>query len=73
MIKFLERVGVSDDVLHLIPEIVDTCKVCRMWSKPGPSNVAAVDIPDTFNARVEVDLLFIHIYIIVHLLDRCTR
>ena len=28
MKKFLERVGVSDKVLSLIPEIVHTCKVC---------------------------------------------
>ena len=73
MRRFLERDGVSNDILNLIKEIVDTCKVCRMWTKPGPSNVCSIDIPGTFNAQVEVDLLFIHKYIIFHLLDRCTR
>ena len=73
MRKFLERVGVSDEVHNLIPEICDTCKVCRMWTKPGPDNVCSIDLADKFNAQVECDLLFIHDYIIFHLLDRCTR
>merc|ERR1712078_922176 len=73
MRRFLERVGVPDEILNLIPEICDTCKVCRMWAAPGPNNVCSVDIPDTFNKQVECDLLFIHKHIIFHMLDRCTR
>ena len=73
MRRFLERVGVPDAILNLIPEICDTCKVSRMWAAPGPNNVCSVDIPDTFNKQVECDLLFIHKYIIFHMLDRCTR
>ena len=64
MRKFLERVGVSDEVLNLIPEICDTCKVCRMWTKPGPDNVCSIDLADKFNAQVECDLLFVRHYII---------
>ena len=59
MRRFLERVGVPDEILNLIPEICDTCRVCRMWAKPGPDNVCSVDIPDTFNKQVECDLLFL--------------
>ena len=44
-----------------------------MWAQPGPDNVCSVDIADTFNKQVECDLLFIHKYIIFHMLDRCTR
>ena len=73
MRRFLERVGVLDAILNLIPEICDTCKVCRMWANPGPDNVCSVDIPDTFNKQVECDLLFVHKYVIFHMLDRCTR
>ena len=58
MTKFLERVGVSQSVLDLIREVCDTCKVCRMWVKPGPSNVCNVDMADKFNVQVEYDLLF---------------
>ena len=67
------RVGVSQKVLDLIPEVVQTCKVCREWAKPGPSNACSVELPDTFNQQVECDLLFVHKNIIFHMLDRCTR
>ena len=73
MRRFLERVGVSQRVLDLIPEVVHTCSVCRAWAKPGPSNACSVDLPDRFNQQVECDLLFVHKYIIFHMLDRCTR
>ena len=71
MKKFLERVGVSQQVLDLIPETVHTCKVCRTWAKPGPDSACAVDIPDQFNAQVECDLMFYEKTIIFHMLDRC--
>ena len=59
MRKFLERVGVSQQVLDLIPEIVQTCRICREWQKPGPSNACSIDIADKFNSQVECDLLFV--------------
>ena len=73
MRRFLDRVGVSDKVLDLIPEIVQTCKVCREWAKPGPDNVCSVEIPDKFNSQVECDLIFIRKHIVFHMLCRCTR
>ena len=73
MKRFLERLGVSQKVLDLIPGVVHTCKVCREWAKPGPSNACNVEIPDTFNKQVECDLIFVHKHIIFHMLDRCTR
>ena len=73
MKRFLERVGVSQKVLDLIPDIVSTCSVCRTWAKPGPSNACSIDIADKFNQQVECDLLFVHKFIIFHMIDRCTR
>ena len=73
MKRFLERVGVSEQVLKLIPEVVQTCRVCREWAKPGPDHVCSTEIADTFNSQVECDLLFVRKHIIFHLLDRCTR
>ena len=73
MRKFLDRVGVPEDILKLIPDIVSTCSVCREWQKPGPDNSMSVDLPDKFNEQVECDLVFIFKSTIFHMLDRCTR
>ena len=59
-------------MLDLIPEIVNTCNVCRELSKPGPCNACSVDLADKFNQQVECDLLLLHKRVIFHMLDRCT-
>ena len=53
MKRFLGRVGVAQTVLDLIPEICQTCRVCREWTKPAPGNVCSTEIADTFNQQVE--------------------
>ena len=73
MRKMLERCGVADHVLKMLPEINQTCRVCREWAKPGPSNASNVEVADTFNAHVECDLMFVHKHTIFHVIDRCTR
>ena len=35
--------------------------------------MCSTELPDKFNDQVECDLLFVHKYIIFHMLDRCTR
>ena len=73
MKRFLNQVGVPDDVIGMIPDICDTCKVCRMWRRPGPANVCSINLTDRFNQIVETDLLFIDRHVILHFIDRCTR
>ena len=73
MKKFLQRVNVPDRVLQLIPEIVQTCRVCREWAKPGPSHQRSAEMSNTFNDQVECDLMFYRKVIIFHMIDRCTR
>ncbi len=73
MQRFLNRVGVPQEVLDLIPEVVQTCRVCREWAKPGPSTACSVELADTFNSQVECDLLFVYKYVVFHMLDRCVR
>ena len=69
--RMLERVGVADEVLKMIQEVTDTCKVCRQWANPCPSR--ASNIEAAVNVQVECDLIFIHKHIIFHMIDRCTR
>ena len=60
MRRFLERVGVADKVLDMLPDVVHSCPVCREWARPGPANVSSTELADNFNQQVECDLLFVH-------------
>ena len=60
-------------VLDLVDDIVDTCQVCRTWSKPLPASVATTSVSTKFNQQVEADLMFYKKHIIFHMLCRCTR
>ena len=73
MHKLLDRAGVPEAVLALIPAITQTCGACRNWAKPQPENVTNVDLPDCFNHQVEADLMFVYDKIIFHCIDRSTR
>ena len=59
--------------LDRIPAVVDTCRVCRMWAKPGPDSNASANMPTEFNQIVEMDIMYYLGKIIFHMLCRCTR
>ena len=69
MHKLLDRAGIPNRVLELIPSIVQTCAACRSWSKPQPENVTNVNLPDRFNHQCEADLMFVYDVIVFHILD----
>ena len=73
MNRMLSRVGIPENVLEMIPEVCQTCKVCREWQRTGPGHQTTAEIPDSFNAQVECDLVFYKKHIIFQLIDRCTR
>ena len=80
MKRFLEKVGVSQVTIDNIPNIVQSCPVCREWARPGPSNISSSSTPDKFNQQVKVDLIeFSHLgplqekHRVLHMVDRCTR
>eukprot|EP00974_Lingulodinium_polyedra_P128357 11205749-Lingulodinium_polyedra.AAC.1 len=57
MTHISSAVGVPQTRLQLVPQIVETCRVCRMWSKPGPKAIAAATLSVRFDERVQSDLL----------------
>ena len=73
MKALLAAAGVDSKILALVPEIVDTCAVCRAWARPGPSAAVSTRLPVAFNEEVQVDLLFIERKTIIHMIDVCTR
>ena len=73
MRQLLQAAGVRDDVLALIPDIVDTCRACRMWKRPAAKAEATVRLVEEFNEVVQHDLLFHDSMSWQHLIDVCIR
>ena len=81
MTRLLSLVGVPHDVMKLIAEVVDTCRICRMWARGAPHVRTAVRISMRFNQTVQGDLMFysdetgttIINYIVLHLICECIR
>jgi Reverse transcriptase (RNA-dependent DNA polymerase)/Integrase core domain len=73
MRRLLETAGVESATLKLISAVVDTCKICRQWKRPGHKAVATTRMTSNFNQLVQIDLLFIGDLTILHALDEATR
>jgi len=77
MQRTLRAAGAPNNVLELVREIVETCSICRTWTRPGPDTVASGRIVVGFNVEVEGDILFITLagtkYTFLHLVDRGVR
>jgi len=73
MKRILNQAGQPKHVIDLVDSIVETCAICRTWSKPLPTSVATLSVSTAFNEQVECDLLFYKKYIILHLICRCIR
>jgi hypothetical protein len=75
--RTLRAAGMPKEVLDLIPSIVSTCAVCRLWTSPGPDTVASVRVVQGFGIEVEGDLLFFQFRgiekMVFHCVCRCTR
>ena len=77
MKSMLQRVGIPPEVLSLVDGIVDTCRICRQWTRPIADSVTSNRIVTGFNIEVEGGLIFYkrgrNQHIILHLVDRGTR
>ena len=73
MVNLLRQSGQPEHVLKLVPEIVETCTICREWSKPLPVSIPSAVVASEFNQQVEIDLMFYKKHIVCHMVDRCTR
>ena len=55
----LNSVGLPKTVRDLVPEITDTCRVCRHWARPSPDAKPTSRMVIGFNIEIEGDLMFI--------------
>ena len=69
MKRLLSLAGVPAAVTNQVSSVVDTCKICRSWSRPAPKSVATSRISETLQA----DLLVYKRRVILHVVDEATR
>ena len=73
MLSLLRAAGVPDEVLQKARQVCETCTVCRPWFRPTAKAIASVRISEHFNWAVQVDLLFVGDFVILHMICECLR
>ena len=73
MTALLRAAGLPVEILNLIQGVCDTCRICRMWSKPGERPQASLRLSTDFNVAIQVDLVFVDSLIVLHIIDECIR
>ena len=57
----------------MIKPVVDTCRECRAWQRPGHAIMSSVSLPTRFNEAGKCDLMFYKRKIAFHIIDRTIR
>ena len=74
--RLLKAAGAPQDVLDMVHEIVDTCRICRTWVKPV-NTMASSRLITSFNQEVECDIVYVrhqgHQKMFMHFVDRAVR
>ena len=72
MHTILAAAGVPESALKLVASVCDSCSICRQWQRPGNKSIATAKLSTQMNQTVQMDLLFVSAFIILHLLDEAT-
>eukprot|EP00438_Fugacium_kawagutii_P035880 Skav204682 [mRNA] locus=scaffold1284:96116:106049:- [translate_table: standard] len=73
MKRVLTAAGLPKEILDKIPQVVDTCRECRQWTRPANETIPTLRMTTAFNEHVEVDLMFYREHVIFHLICCGTR
>ena len=75
MHKILRGAGIEAGRLGMIKGIVDTCRECRAWQRPGNAVLPSVKLPDKFNEAIQGDVFFYkgESHKVFHIIDECLR
>ena len=65
--------GVPPKVIQMADDIVDTCRVCRLWMSGGNRPTTIIKLSIVFNDEVQLDLLYYERRIVGHACDGCIR
>ena len=73
MRELLQLAGANSKALDAIQDIVDTCRTCRQWTRPGCRSMTTTRLSTYFNETIQVDLLFHNKHVIFHAIDEAIR
>eukprot|EP00971_Amphidinium_carterae_P331793 6465576-Amphidinium_carterae.1 len=73
MHRVLKAAGIPRQVLRDIPQITDSCRICRSWARPTEHSKTSIRLSTRFNESVQLDVLYWTDYMILHLMDECTK
>ncbi|CAK0801133.1 unnamed protein product, partial [Prorocentrum cordatum] len=71
--ELLTKAGAPASTLALVKEICDTCRVCRLWARPGPKSMTISRLATGFNEMVQWDILYIGEQMVARMIDEATR
>ena len=55
MVQLLRLAGAPSAAIKLVKEIVDTCRICRLWWRPTPKSMTHVRLAKDFNNVIQWD------------------
>eukprot|EP00959_Pyramimonas_sp_CCMP1952_P360467 7548740-Pyramimonas_sp.AAC.1 len=58
MLRALRAASVSQEILDLVPTVVNMCRKCRKWIPPAHQTVPTLRLSTSFNQHVECDIMF---------------
>lgn len=73
MSTLLKHAGAPPSALKPSPEIVSTCRVCRMWKRSTPKSTTNTRFAEKFNGIVQWDILFYKKMMMSHFGDEAIR
>ena len=73
MEKILKAAGIKPSIIALVPRIIDTCRQCRAYQRPGPHPKTTITLATDINDIVEADIMFYSDFMIWHMVDRADR
>ena len=73
MARALRAANIPQDILDLIPNVVNNCLECRKWALPEHQTVPTLRLSLRFNQHVECDILFYKDFSVLHLVCCASR
>jgi len=73
MTELLKQGGAPQKALNMVASVVDTCRACRNWTRPGPRSMTRTTLATHFNELVQWDIVFIREDMLSHCVDEAIR